>query len=172
MYANYGRKLMLEADRSERQRGLKAFRQALAVRVPNQQVFENAFVDRLVLTDELSREKVLVQYVLRELLRHTNPTTKFEGGSIEHILPQSAIGDEYPPELVGSIGNLIWISEDINRKLANKKFSAKKTTLSKFKGTYDLADILETHTWGEPEIQARAARLAKLAHDVVWKLPV
>jgi hypothetical protein len=172
MYANYGRKLTLETDRDERHRGLRAFRQALAVRVPDQQVFENAFVDRLVLTDELSREKVLVQYVLRELLRHSNPTTKFEGGSVEHILPQSAISDEFPAELIGNIGNLVWLPEDINRKLADKTFSTKKTTLSTLEGVYDLADILAAHTWGEAEIRERAARLAKLAHDVVWKLPV
>jgi hypothetical protein len=172
MYANYGRRLTLEENRNERHRGLKAFRQALADRVPDRDVFESAFVDRLVLTDELSRDKVIVQYVLRELLRHSNPTTKFDGGSVEHILPQSSIGAEYPAELIGSIGNLIWVSEDVNRQLGSKSFSAKKSLLGKVKNAYDVSDILAAQAWGPEEIQERATRLATLAHDVIWKLPV
>ena len=52
--------------------------------------------------------------------------------------------------------------------LSNKSFAQKKKILEKHKGTYDVADILEAADWGVHEIEARTARLAKMAQTEVW----
>jgi len=73
MYAKCGREISTESDRSQRHQRLRTFRQGLASRIPNADVFDKAFVDRLILTDERSREKALVHYVLREFLKSESP---------------------------------------------------------------------------------------------------
>jgi len=51
----------------------------------------SGFTERLMLTDEVNREKKLVQYVLRTMTEHVRPHTKVDGGTVEHILPQAAM---------------------------------------------------------------------------------
>ncbi len=175
MYAKCGREISTESDRSQRHQRLRTFRQGLASRIPNADVFDKAFVDRLILTDERSREKALVHYVLREFLRASHPNTRVDGGTVEHLLSQSEIsGGAAREEVVGSIGNLLWISGEINGRLDNKRFSAKKTILAQttVSSHYDVSDIVDKNVWTASEISARAAAMAIRARTVIWKLPV
>jgi hypothetical protein len=167
MYARCARDISDGGDQVQRAARLRELRQILVGKAPDEPVFTSGFIERLVLTDELSREKKLVQYVLKGLLEHSRPHTKIEGGTVEHILPQAG----RDPQVVGSIGNLLWIGEELNNLLANRSFTDKQTILKRYRAQYDVDDVMKAKQWGEPEIRARAKRLANRARGEVWRLP-
>jgi len=171
MYAKYAREVANAADANIAASRLRALCHALAERVPETGAFMSGFTERLMLTDEVNREKKLVQYVLRTMTEHVRPHTKVDGGTVEHILPQAAMPG-ITAEVVGSIGNLLWVSQDLNEKLASKSFNEKKAILQRYKAQYDVDDVIREATWGAPEILARADRMGRLALDQVWRLPI
>jgi hypothetical protein len=82
---------------------------------------------------------------------------------------------EHPPagskkmNHVDAIGNLIFVSEDTNKKLKNKDFAAKKAILDKDNVPMD--SILDkAKAWTDPEITSRSNLLAKVAYKTIWKL--
>ena len=75
-------------------------------------------------------------------------------------------------ETVGSIGNLLLVTESINGALADKDFASKRRILEQRAGAYDLGGILDKEEWTAGEIAERTTMLATRAYDKVWKLPV
>jgi hypothetical protein len=174
MYAKYAREITHAADPAARLASLGRLRDALNQRKPDRDRFISSFIERLVLTDDITREKKLVQYVLQRLQEHTRPDTTTAGLTVEHVLPQTSIDPAggLPAELIGSIGNLLLVTEDLNGRLGSKDLPAKQRLLRRVSSHYDVADILKASSWGAAEITLRARRLAELAYDVVWRLPV
>lgn len=170
MYARYARDVSSTSDRHANAQRLAELRQQLVERAPDAATFEAGFVERLVLTDEVNREKRLVQYVLKELLRYSRPNTN-QIGTVEHIHPQGGSRKMQPAD-VGSIGNLLWVSEELNTKLANGSFASKRATLRRYRSYYDVDDIVGATDWGPIEIRGRADQLAQAARRDVWRLPV
>ena len=168
-YASYAREITDGADKNAKSVLAKRLREVLSDGLPGTDIFDAGFVN-LMYTDTYTREKRLVQYVLRRLHeserahRPTKPT-------IEHLKSQQDITDAESAALVGSIGNLFWFEDDLNNKLENKPFSEKKKILASHKALYDIDDVLAAKDWGKAEIEARAARLAKLARSTVWTVP-
>jgi hypothetical protein len=145
----------------------------LEQRQPTREQFVTDFIARFVLTESASRDSRLVRYVLLEILRYKQPTAKLDLLTIEHILPQSAIkAGTATEEEVGSIGNLILVSNEVNTHLGNAGFADKKVILANSGAPYDIGGVLEQLSWGPAEIHARARYLGELAYDLVWKLPV
>jgi hypothetical protein len=174
MYAKAARDLFGARSPQAQADVLKDIRQKLVDRAPTRDQFVNDFVNRFVLTDTLTRDSRLVRYVLRTILRLLHPDTNLEDLTVEHILPQDAIGQSGINEtLVGSIGNLILVSDAVNTRLGNKPFVDKLLILQTEGAAYDLGGVFDGPTeWGESEILARAKLLAELAYDTVWCLPV
>jgi hypothetical protein len=171
MYAGHARRLTRATSAQDRAKVLTDFRAGLANGAAERDVFIAAFPERLVLTDVLTRDKRLVRYALRtmhEASRAHRPARP----TVEHLLSQEQISTGIPASIVGQIGNLLWVDEDLNGKLANKTFVEKKKVLAKEKASYDFADILDEDEWGADQIIARGQRLAAKAYDDVWKLPV
>jgi Protein of unknown function DUF262/Protein of unknown function (DUF1524) len=171
MYAKHARELSSAGSRQIAATRLRLARTALVDRIPDEATFKSAFVERLVLTDELSRDKKLVQYVLKRLTEHVRPNTRLDDGTVEHLIPQSQIG-VVPANVVGNIGNLLWVSERLNARLDNRTMQQKRRILQGYRSLYDLDDILATAQWGPDEITERAERLATVARQNVWRLPV
>lgn len=169
MYARFARELSRAGDESRRAKVLQECRALLGKSLPDEDVVLAAFPERLIFTNQLAREKKLVQYTLRglhEATRDHRPSRP----TIEHILPQEEIARGIPARVVGQIGNLLWVSEELNTELDNKSFAAKKAILAKYKGQYDIDDILAAKSWGQAEIAARSERLAKAALAGPWSL--
>jgi len=110
--------------------------------------------------------------VLRRLLRHANPTTGLDDLTIEHLMSQDQIAAGVDMETVGSIGNLLLVSDEVNGKLDNQDFAKKKKILAKEGLPYDIGGVLDQADWTAAEIEARCELLAETAYDTVWKLPV
>jgi hypothetical protein len=159
-------------DNQKRAVVLEDIRQKLVDRAPERDQFILAFADRFYFTNAYTRDSKLVRYVLGNLLRHASPTTGQNQLTIEHVMPQSEMKNGQSAEVVGSIGNLILVSEAVNTKLENKPFAAKKKILAKEGLAYDIGGILDQQQWTQAEIDARTTLLAGIAYDSVWKLPV
>ena len=173
MYAKAARDLTNAKTPDERVIALDDIRGKLVARCPDRSIFLTAFVNRFVFTSDSSRESKLVRYVLAEILKQVNPTTNREDLTIEHILSQDRLGSGAADEVVGSIGNLVLVSEELNNRLGNKDFKAKKRILAAATAIpYDLGGLLDQSSWGQSEIKARAQLLGEMAYDNVWRLPV
>jgi Protein of unknown function DUF262/Protein of unknown function (DUF1524) len=172
MYAKAARDLYHSRSSQQRANVLKEFRQKLIDRAPEREQFVVDFSNRFVLTDSVTRDSKLVRYVLCTILRHQHPETNLDYLTVEHILPQSAIGYEGIDEsVVGSIGNLLLVNNDVNRRLGSKPFSSKLAVLSSEGLPFDIGGVLDRSSWGPSEINRRAKMLGELAYGVVWKLP-
>ncbi len=73
---------------------------------------------------------------------------------------------------MGSIGNLLLVDDRLNSRLDDKDFPSKQQLLAAESNHYDVQQILEATDWGPSEITNRAQRLAQVAYDEVWRLPV
>jgi hypothetical protein len=173
MYAKAARELYRAKDSNERARVLREIRHKLVERAPTRDQFIEDFANRFLLTDEYTRDSKLVRYVLRSFLRELQPSTTLEDLTVEHVLPQDQIGKNRVDALaVGSIGNLLLVSSDVNSDLDNKPFEAKKRILANQGKPYDIGGILDKVGWGPREVELRVEYLARKAYDSVWKLPV
>jgi hypothetical protein len=173
MYAKAARDLYAAgSDQQARANALKDIREKLDKRRPDRDQFILAFKERFLFTNGYTRDKKLVQYVLRRLLQHANPTTGLADLTIEHLMPQDQIAAGVAVETVGSIGNLLLVSEKINGKLDNADFASKKKILGAAGRPYDIGGVLDKSVWTAREIESRCELLAETAYDAVWKLPV
>lgn len=172
MYAKAARELSSAKSAAERSAALDDIRSKLVARKPERELFVEAFTTRFIFTNVLTRESKLVRYVLAEILRFLNPATSQESLTIEHILSQEKLGSGASDQDVGSIGNLILVSQTLNTKLGNKEFKVKKQLLGSDAGKpYDIGGVLDQDAWGTREIRTRAKLLGELAYDKVWRLP-
>lgn len=173
MYAKAARELHAAgSDQQVRANVLKDIRDKLQKRRPDRDQFILAFKERFLFTNDHTRDKKLVQYVLKCLLKHANPTTGLTDLTVEHLMPQDQIAAGVDVKIVGSIGNLMLVSEPVNGKLDNQDFARKKLILSADGLPYDIGGVLDRSAWTAAEIEARCELLAVAAYDNVWKLPV
>lgn len=173
MYAKAARELTAASgDQDERARVLTEIRNKLIQRRPDREQFILAFVERFYFTNEKSRDSKLVRYVLERFLRHSHPTTSTERLTIEHILPQKEMRNGAPFEVVGSLGNLLLVSDSLNRRLDDKDFVTKARILQKDGHNYDIGGIVGMADWTKDTIAARTQLLAERAYDEVWRLPL
>ena len=84
--------------------------------------------------------------------------------TIEHLMPQSASVGE-----VGLIGNLIYVSKDLNGNLDSKPFVAKQEILQSVTGEWIPKEILEADSWDADSIRDRTQYLAVAARTKVWR---
>ncbi|MGO9159965.1 MAG: DUF262 domain-containing protein [Streptosporangiaceae bacterium] len=173
MYAKAARELYAAQSADKRAVLLKDFRAKLVERRPSREQFVEDFASRFMLTNVSTRDGKLVRYVLRTFLRKLRPGTSLEDLTIEHVMPQEQIGVGGVTEgQVGSIGNLLLISQELNTKLDNKSFLAKREILESDGQPYDIGGIIDKAKWGSEQIEGRARMLGQLAYDDLWKLPV
>ncbi len=171
MYAALARRLHEASDTSAAYKVIKELRAKLKDRVPTLGEFEALF-PLVTYTDNVTKQKRLVKYVLSKLYASSHPAAvvDYDMMTIEHLAPQSAIGKgAFTDAIIGQFGNLLLVPEDLNRALKDASFTDKKSAL--LKAGYALpADIKAAKTWEAAQIQSRTASLATLAYNTVWKI--
>ncbi|MGB6174544.1 MAG: HNH endonuclease family protein, partial [Xanthobacteraceae bacterium] len=155
----------------ERAAHLQAFRQKLRERIPEDKAFAVQFGEVRFLSSD-TKQRPLVRYILEkvdEQLR-TDKMVDYDKMTIEHLSPENPGAGQQAKGLdAGNIGNLIFVSEGLNGKMKNKDFPAKKKILGEAGIPFD--KVLKGATnWGSKEIAARAAQLAQLGREKIWKL--
>jgi hypothetical protein len=101
-------------------------------------------------------------------MQKTGAPIDYSQMTIEHIYPESPrTGKTLESSVIGQVGNLILVDQNLNNKLANKPFKEKKKILSDA-GVY-LGEALEqAEDWGAEEIAKRTAEMAEVSFTKVW----
>jgi hypothetical protein len=144
---------------------LKRLTTYLRSKLPPEEAFTPIFTE-LYFTNEFTREKKLIAYALKRihLFESKNPIDP-SLCNIEHLAPQSD-GSEW----AGFIGNLLWITQELNSQLGNKPFSEKRSILELESAKYPLDDVIASSAWTASSAELRGKRLASVAYNSVWKL--
>ncbi len=170
MYAALGRRLFEAKDTQDAVKILQELKQKLRDRVPSLEEFRALFPD-IVYTDNITKQKKLVKYILIGLDRQqlSAVAVDYDQMTIEHLAPQSLIGQQgHGDDVIGQLGNLLLVSEELNGKLENKTFKDKKKIL--VDNGYKLPKLVEQATaWNVKEIKERTDAMAEEAYNTVWK---
>jgi hypothetical protein len=169
MFALAARSLSSASNKNSAQRTIRDFVEKLRSRLPSQAEFEAGFVEIQYL-EEASRQKPLMKYLLSrfDAASRRAAVVDYEAMTIEHLAPQKPPGgSSIPPEVVGSIGNLLLVPRNLNEELANKPFKKKREIL--LSAGVPLDDIVKKASdWREDEIQKRTRALAVRAQEEVF----
>lgn len=169
MYAAAGRELYAMNDEQKRAAHLQAFRKKLRERLPEAETFKVQFIE-LRFGSSDTRQRPLVRYVLEKIDEHYRGDTNVDYNkmTIEHLAAENPPAGTKKAKKVDEVGNLIFVSEDTNKKLKNKDFAAKKNTLKSDHVPMDA--VLEgANAWTDGEIKSRSELLAKVAYEKIWK---
>lgn len=171
MYSAFAQRLFNCQNSQQAADEIRAFKQKLDSKLPSMSEFSVNFSE-IIYTNANSKQKNLVRYILKKISKHYGFKYKsdFDDLTIEHILPQELIKTKGVREqVVGCLGNLIFIESDINGKLDTKPFVEKKKIL--VKEGYSLPLIVEqSASWGEQEILNRTNEMAEVAYTKIWKI--
>ncbi|MGO8762351.1 MAG: DUF262 domain-containing protein [Desulfobaccales bacterium] len=171
MYASLARRLFEVSNTHGAVDIIRELRDKLRTRIPSEDEVIALFPE-IIFTENFTKDKNLIKYALVGLARE-NPKgiiPDFNALTIEHLIPQSMIGNnDYSDQIIGQMGNLILISEDLNEKLENKSFAEKKIIL-KAEGYNLFPDIFDIDELSSNEIIARPKRMASIAYNSVWKI--
>ncbi|MFT7300975.1 MAG: hypothetical protein ACI89Z_001442 [Porticoccus sp.] len=122
-------------------------------------------------TNDNSKQKNLVRYILRKFTEHNGYKYSFyfDQPTIEHFYPQSKISDEWPDEIVGSLGNLFYLEEKHNGKFSVKIPSDKRKYIKD--NRLSAPKVIKTSkTWTPEQVQKHTRQMAEEAWQTIWKI--
>ncbi|MGB3405241.1 MAG: DUF262 domain-containing HNH endonuclease family protein [Microcoleaceae cyanobacterium] len=160
-------KQLLEAtDKHLARKATKELMQKLETRIPRKERFKEGF-SKLVFLKGKTTHKKLIQYIFNrfEVFKQTTNEFKPDNITLEHILSQSSRSSN----CIGSIGNLLPLSAELNEAAKNKKFKDKIEIYKK--SNYALTQEFvkkASEKWGEKEIKYRTNLLAEEFYDLMW----
>ena len=170
MYASLGRRLFEATNQAASLLIIKELKQKLRERIPSLEEVKALF-PQIVFTDAITKQKRLVKYILSEFRKSQSPgiSIDYDAMTIEHLVPQSEIGvGDFYETVVGQLGNLILVSEELNNQLANRTFVEKKKILQK-KGLLP-AHLVQASTWTAKDINNRTTAMAEHAYKSIWRI--
>jgi hypothetical protein len=169
MYSSFAQKLYESPDSQKASEEISTFIKKLSSKRPSLDEFNVAFKE-VSYTNSNSKQKHLVRYILRKISEHyiCKYPVDFDDLTIEHLCPQVKIGTEsWTEEVIGSLGNLIFLDEKMNGKLETKSFPSKKKMLTK--NGYELPDFIQnTESWTPEIVNKHTEALAKVAYEEIW----
>lgn len=171
MYASLGRRLFEAKTTDVALTVTKELKEKLRNRIPSLEEVKALFPE-IIYTERQTKQRALVRYILSffaEDLKH-GIVTDYEQMTIEHLVPQSQIGEgDFSEAIVGQLGNLILVSSDLNSRLKAKPFSEKRKIL-KAAGLPLPTDILTADEWTAERIRATTVSMATRAYERLWKI--
>lgn len=170
MYSSFGQRLFLCSTTKEAADEIDAFKQKLRERVPSLEEFAVAFRE-VSYTNANSKQRNLVRYILRKFAEHYKFgfPSDFDDLTIEHLHPQSKIDSTWEEQVVGSIGNLIFLDGEMNGKLDNKSFEEKRKIL--LGSNYPVPKLVaESESWTPAKVEEHVTDMAYVAHSDIWNI--
>ncbi len=164
LYASRALRLTKATTSQERASILDEFVADLKKKRPTDDEFDVAF-EALEFLEGFTADKRKIQYILRRFYERDGGSAPVDYAkmTIEHVASQSSSDAE-----IGTIGNLIYISEGLNNQLDNKSFPAKKRIMEGA-GEWIPPEVLAVDRWTGRQIEARTKAMAERARDVVWR---
>jgi uncharacterized protein with ParB-like and HNH nuclease domain len=171
MYASLGRRLFEAPSTQSAVNVIKEIKDKLRERIPVLAEVKALF-PAILFTDNLTKQKDLVKYVLAAFQEHSfkSAVIDFAAMTIEHLVPQRRIGiNGFSEEIIGQLGNLILVPSDLNTKLDDKSFKEKKKVL-KAAGVVIPPEFTNLNDITSADIQSRTANLANDAYVKIWTI--
>ena len=167
-YSRAARDLQATSDRREAEKILDILKESLTTRIPDETIFIDKFKE-LKFYNEYTRDKKLIQYIFNKIERSKLQTNELvpENISLEHILCQS----NNDKEVVGRIGNLLPLSQELNQKAKDKSVIDKLSIYEK--SQYHLPRDFATEfrvPWNANSIDKRTESLAKYCYQHIWEI--
>lgn len=167
-YSLAARGLQNASDKREAKEIIRKFKESLEAKIPDEALFTEKFKE-LRFYDGYTRNKKLIQYIFNKIERSKLLTNELvpENISLEHILCQS----HNHKDIVGKIGNLLPLSQELNEKAKDKLVLDKLSIYSK--SHYSLPkEFASEHKglWNINEIETRTVGLAKYCYNNIWQL--
>jgi len=168
MYSSFGRQVFECSDSHEISLVVSELTQKLKERKSAGSEFDAGF-EQIIHTKKHSSQKALVQYILKKIAKHESQA--YIGGAdeltIEHLRPQSTIGNGSSEEIVGQIGNLLLVDAETNNMLSVNSWPQKRDIL--ISRGYNLPEILlSAEALTDDVILQNTYRIAEMARETVW----
>jgi uncharacterized protein with ParB-like and HNH nuclease domain len=171
MYSSFAKKLFESQDSQKASDEIADFKEKLRKKLPSLDEFKVAFKE-VIYTNSNSKQKNLVRYILRNFSEYHSykSPVDFDDLTIEHLQPQSKIdNNEWTEQVVGSLGNLLFLDQKMNGELDSKSFQRKKTVLDQ--AGYDVPEfIYKSENWTPAKVTEHTNLMAVLAYSKVWKI--
>ena len=167
-YSSFARRMRSCENKNETMTCVRELVFALQETLPSYDIFESKIM-LVQYTSEKSKQKKLVQYILRKIETFYAGSLELKPFSftIEHIVSESTRAP-----FVGHLGNLIPLGETLNNDVANKPFKEKLehykesryVTVKKFVELY--SQINQFH---KNDIEERTKELAGILYTDIWE---
>lgn len=169
LYAKYARKLGLADNARDARNVINELFQNLSNKKPTREVFIDKF-SRLQFLNSNTSHKKIIQYIFTKLERYLRGSNEFEPRdlSLEHIICQS--DNTVSMDIIGSIGNLLPMGQEINGDAGNTDFNTKKIIYqrSDYRLVSNFIRDNPQPLWQEENILARTNSIANLSYDTIW----
>lgn len=170
MYSSFAQKLFVANTPHEASKEIGELTEKLRDRVPSIEEFAVAFKE-VNFTNTNSKQKNLVRYILRKFSEHHKYRypVDYDELTIEHLHSQSDLNSRWTLDIVGSLGNLIFVDEDTNGKLGTKPYKEKKKILSD--SNYSLPTTIRNTDKLTPKLVIENTEyMAEIAYKKIWKI--
>lgn len=170
MYSSFGRKIFEASNSNEAGVVINDLIDKLEERKPSRSEFLAAF-EQVIYTNNNSKQSSLVRYTLQKLAKNQKLAFSDDTANltIEHIYPQAKMNDEWTAETVGSMGNLILLTQKDNGKLKDDDFARKIGVLKTLPGSIP-QDVLDATDWTIKGVKERTEALATIAYNEIWTI--
>lgn len=165
-YSRAARDLQNASERRKAKDVLKVLKESFTSRIPDETTFTDKFKE-LSFYKGYTRDKKLIQYIFHKIERSKLVTNELapENISIEHILPQS----KNDKEIVGKIGNLLPLSQELNEKARDKLVTDKLPIYQESQYSLPKEFVAEyAAQWNANMIDIRTGSLAKYCYYDMW----
>jgi uncharacterized protein with ParB-like and HNH nuclease domain len=167
-YSRAARDLQNASDQRRAKEIINVLKESLTTRIPDETVFIDKFKE-LKFYNGYTRDKKLIQYIFNKIERSkllTNELTP-ENISLEHILCQS----NNDKEIIGKIGNLLPLSQELNERAKDKSVADKLSIYQQSQYCLPKEFSAEYVTsWNADEIGRRTESLANYCYNDIWKI--
>jgi hypothetical protein len=172
MYAAWARQLFFAGTQATKQKVVKDVVTGLRERLPSYADFVAGF-GAIRYSDELTKQKKLVQYILRKIsdcCSGAGVATDHDQMTIEHIASQNPadMGVNVSPDSVAKLGNLLWCNSSLQEQLKNRPFAQKRDILKRTL-VAGKDEVVSATRWTDEEIDHRGNALASLSYEGIWK---
>lgn len=170
MYSSFWRKLYEAGDPNQAGIVINELIEKLEEKKPSKSEFMAAF-EQLNFTNQNTKQSSLVRYTLQKLTRHQKLAFSDDAANltIEHIYPQAKIDSTWTVDIVGSLGNLILLTQKDNSELKDDDFKKKIIALKELSNSIP-EDVLSAPDWTIDRVQTRTRELAEIAYNEIWKI--
>lgn len=140
--------------------------------LPSKEDFIDNF-NKIYFINDYTKYKKIIRYILEKIenshIAHTVPIA-YDEYTIEHLIPQDKIG-EFSEQEIGQIGNLIFVTKNIQDKLKNKTLKDKLQILTELKIQIPFNNFESEYAKCTNEIDLiseRTNRIAIAAYEKIW----